>query len=72
LLAALDFDNPELIVESLKGDLAKLCRELFEQVTAPYVHHPKLIIALAVARRMLDKQLAELKPQRGTRDGQAA
>jgi CRISPR system Cascade subunit CasA len=72
LLASLDFDQPQQVLQCLQHDLDRLCIELFEQVTAPYVHHPKLVITLAVARRILRKQLSELKPQGGAKDGQAA
>lgn len=72
VLASLDFDHPEQVINQLKQRLHSLCEELFEAATAPYAHHPKLIIALAVARRGLQKYLSELKSQEGAQDGQTA
>lgn len=61
LLARINYDNAQASVDQLKQDLAQLCRTIFEQVTQPYAHHPKLILVLAIARRTLGKHLKELQ-----------
>ncbi len=66
LLATLNFAEPISQLDALRSQLQQLCTELFEQVTAPYQHHPKLVRTLAVARRTLHKNLSELtQPQGG-------
>ncbi|WP_305856484.1 type I-E CRISPR-associated protein Cse1/CasA [Balneatrix alpica] len=68
LLASLDFTNPFPQLDRLRTDLHNLCVRLFEQVTAPYCHHPKLARVLAIARRSLYKHLSELKQPQGDQD----
>lgn len=68
LLATLDFENPVPQMDTLRTQLHKLCTELFEQVTAPYQHHPKLVRTLAVARKSLRKHLSDLKQLQGGQD----
>ena len=68
LLASLDYEHADETLTQLKRDLYQLCKRLFEEATSPYVHHPKLALTLAVARRGLDKHLAALKPQGGNTD----
>lgn len=68
LLATLDFENPVPQMDALHGQLNQLCTDLFEQVTTPYQHHPKLVRALAVARRSLRKHLSDLKQLQGGQD----
>lgn len=68
LLATLNFAEPLTQLDTLRNQLQRLCIELFEQVTAPYQHHPKLVRALAVARRSLYKHLSELKQSQGGQD----
>ena len=63
LLASIDFDNPMLTYHVLHGTLAKLCRELFEEVTAPYRHDLEVQETIALTRRILNKHLGELAPQ---------
>src|SRR5690606_9320243 len=60
LLAILNFAEPLTQLDTLRNQLQQLCNALFEQVTAPYQHHPKLVRALAVARKSLHKHLSEL------------
>lgn len=68
LLATLNFAEPIAQLDALRSQLQQLCTELFEQVTAPYQHHPKLVRALAVARRSLRKHLSDLKQLQGGQD----
>lgn len=68
LLATLDFDQADAALNRLRADLHRLCERLFEQVTRPYSHHPKLVPALALARRALYKHLSELKLPQGDQD----
>ncbi|PPC75069.1 type I-E CRISPR-associated protein Cse1/CasA [Pokkaliibacter plantistimulans] len=65
LLANLNFNDPLPQLDQLRTDLRQLCVRLFEQVTLPYAHHPKLVRVLAVARRSLSKHLSELQPPQG-------
>lgn len=68
LLATLNFAEPIAPLDALRSQLQQLCTELFEQVTAPYQHHPKLVRVLAVARRSLRKHLSDLKQLQGGQD----
>ncbi len=68
-LSELDFKDPLPTKLKLGEELDQLSRRLFANITEPYSHHPKLIKALAVARRTLHKHLLELKPQ-GAQDGE--
>ena len=63
ILARIDYSQPNDVIARLRKELHQLCEALFNQVTAPYAHHPKLIRSLAVARASLHKHLNELKPQ---------
>lgn len=68
LLATLNFAEPLAQLDRLCAELHRLCLNLFDQVTAPYQHHPKLVVVLAIARRALYKHLAELKQPQGGQD----
>lgn len=68
LLATLNFAEPLTQLDTLRNQLQQLCTELFEQVTAPYQHHPKFARALAVARTSLRKHLSDLKQLQGGQD----
>ncbi|WP_312980237.1 type I-E CRISPR-associated protein Cse1/CasA [Atlantibacter sp.] len=63
ILASINYSEPQDIVARLRKELHQLCEALFNQVTAPYAHHPKLIRSLAVARASLRKHLYALQPQ---------
>jgi len=68
LLATLNFAEPLTQLDTLRNQLQQLCNALFEQVTAPYQHHPKLVRTLAVARKSLRKHLSDLKQPQGGQD----
>lgn len=68
LLATLNFSEPLTQLDALRNQLQQLCIALFEQVTAPYQHHPKLVRTLAVARKSLCKHLSDLKQLQGGQD----
>ena len=72
LLANLNFSHSTQTLGHLREQLQAMCLQLFQQVTAPYAHHPKLVAAMAVARRNLNKSLSELKPQGETNDREKA
>ncbi|MCW4629270.1 MULTISPECIES: type I-E CRISPR-associated protein Cse1/CasA [Marinomonas] len=72
LLASLDFDQSEQILAYLRLQLRDICLQLFQQTTAPYYHHPKLVASMAIARRNLHKSLSELQPQGEKHDPQEA
>lgn len=63
ILAGINYSEPQDIVARLRKELHQLCEALFNQVTAPYAHHPKLIRALAEARVSLRNHLYALQPQ---------
>lgn len=63
ILASIDYSQPTDVIQRLRKELHQLCEALFNQVTAPYAHHPKLIRSLAVARASLYKHLNALQPQ---------
>lgn len=65
LLASIDYSAPQAQLADLRAALKTCCVQLFEQVTAPYAHHPKLISTLALARATLYKHLKALQPQGG-------
>ncbi len=62
-LAQIDFENaaPELI--RMGDELIGIVRDLFEELTKPYLNDPELVRTMAVARRTLNKHLRALKPQ---------
>ncbi len=61
-LRSIDFANPEPSVDALQQTLRQTVVHLFEQVTRPYCHEPKMLKALALSRQSLNKSLAELEP----------
>ncbi|EPS2040798.1 type I-E CRISPR-associated protein Cse1/CasA [Citrobacter sp. TSA-1] len=65
LLASLEYENADNALEHLRRNLHQVCERLFEDATAPYIHHPKLALTLAVARRSLYKHLGALQPEGG-------
>jgi CRISPR system Cascade subunit CasA len=65
LLACMDFDHADPALERLRADLHRLCERLFDSVTRPYSHHPKLVRVMAFARRSLHKHLSDLKLTQG-------
>lgn len=69
LLATINYEQPGEGLEDLHKYLFTLCCNLFENTTDSYAHHPKLIQALAIARRVLFKQLSALKMQGEQADG---
>lgn len=68
LIGNLNFEYPLPQLYEFHRALNGLCIRLFNQVTAPYAHHPKLVRTLAIARRSLNKQLGELKQPQGGQD----
>jgi CRISPR system Cascade subunit CasA len=72
VIATLNSESASNTLQNLRAQLQRVCEQLFEQVTAPYVHHPKLIKALAVARVTLRKHLSDMKPQGEKDDSRAA
>lgn len=65
LLATLDFEQAAEGLGRLRDILDQLCRQLFDEMTEPYTHHPKLVRALAVSRRVLLKHLSALRVPQG-------
>lgn len=57
MVAVTDFANPAPFYAELHGYLTKVCRTLFDEVTAPYRHDPVLVRTLAIARASLYKKI---------------
>lgn len=62
-LATINFNAPDSDLESLNSQLKETATNIFNQVTEPYRQEPKMLKALALARRSLHKSLKELEPQ---------
>ncbi|SFE83837.1 type I-E CRISPR-associated protein Cse1/CasA [Nitrosomonas sp. Nm166] len=62
-LASINFDAPDSDLKSLNFQLKKSVTNIFDKVTEPYRQEPKMLKALALARRSLHKSLKELEPQ---------
>jgi len=69
LLATINYEQPLPQLQILHQRLYSLCHKLFESVTEPYNHHPKLILTLAKSRKLLGEQLSILKTQGEQTDG---
>ena len=61
-LGSIDFAEPLSATDNLHQQLKRTVQELFEQLTQPYRQDPKMLKALALARRSLNKSLADLQP----------
>ena len=61
-LATIDFHHPAPAVDELHSQLKQAVCWLFDLVTQPYRQEPKMLKALALARRSLNKSLADLTP----------
>lgn len=61
--AGVNFEEPVSTLQALNRQLKTVVLDLFEQATDPYRQEPKMLKALALARRSLHKSLNELEPQ---------
>ncbi|WP_026600470.1 type I-E CRISPR-associated protein Cse1/CasA [Methylomonas sp. 11b] len=61
--AGVNFAEPDSTLQVLNRKLRAAALDLFEQATEPYRQEPKMLKALALARRSLHKSLNELEPQ---------
>lgn len=59
--AGINFDSPGPTFDMLRQELGNICRDIFENLTEPYIHEPELLRTRAVARRVLEKRIKELK-----------
>ncbi|WP_036251188.1 type I-E CRISPR-associated protein Cse1/CasA [Methylobacter sp. BBA5.1] len=62
-LAAIKFEASQDELQALNNQLKAIVVSLFNQSTEPYRQEPKMLKALALARRSLHKSLKELEPQ---------
>jgi CRISPR system Cascade subunit CasA len=62
-LAAIKFEAPRDELQTLNDQLKSIAVSLFNQSTEPYQQEPKMLKALALARRSLVKSFKELEPQ---------
>lgn len=60
MFAEIDFAQPQAALRQLSETLKKICRNIFGELTEPYVHEPELLRTRAIARRVLEKRLREL------------
>lgn len=63
VFADVKFAEPDLTLQALNRKLKAVVLDLFEQATDPYRQDPKMLKALALARRSLHKSLKELEPE---------
>ncbi|MGY0216644.1 type I-E CRISPR-associated protein Cse1/CasA [Endozoicomonadaceae bacterium StTr2] len=61
-LGSIDFAAPLPAIENLHRQLKRTVLDLFEQLSQPYRQEPKMLKALALARRSLNKSLLDLQP----------
>jgi CRISPR system Cascade subunit CasA len=61
--AGVDFSAPTSSMQTLNRKLKTIVLDLFEQATDPYRQEPKMLKALALARRSLHKSLKDLEPE---------
>ncbi|MDO8843405.1 type I-E CRISPR-associated protein Cse1/CasA [Methylicorpusculum sp.] len=61
--ACVNFAAPDSTLQALNRKLKAVVLDLFEQATKPYRQEPKMLKALALARRSLHKSLNELEPE---------
>ena len=61
MLRDMDFKEGKTAFTNYHQQLYETTRTIFQQVTEPYQNEPKMIKALAIARRGLDKELNKLK-----------
>jgi CRISPR system Cascade subunit CasA len=61
--ASVDFSAPASSIQTLNRKLKAVVIDLFEQATDPYRQEPKMLKALALARRSLHKSLNDLEPE---------
>jgi CRISPR system Cascade subunit CasA len=61
--ASVNFAEPDSTLQALNRKLKTVVIDLFEQTTNPYRQEPKMLKALALARRSLHKSLKELEPE---------
>lgn len=57
----INFSDPEPVFSLLEQGLQKTVEDLFSKATEPYQQEPKMLKALAIARKKLRKKIAELK-----------
>ena len=67
-LSCFDFSNIDEEFKFLRTSLKKIVLLLFDQATEPYQEEPKMIKALATARRSLHKSMKDLEPEGETHD----
>lgn len=60
VLRKVKWNEVAVVREKFLAQLAKLARNIFEELTSPYQHEPKMLKALAVSRRSLEKDLTRL------------
>ena len=66
--ASVHFEQPDEDLTQLKQQLKTIVKNLFDQATEPYQQEPKMIKALAMARRSLHKSMKDLEPEGETHD----
>jgi CRISPR system Cascade subunit CasA len=62
-LATVDYATPLAVLNAQNSRLKSIALTLFELATEPYRQEPKMLKALALAKRSLHKSLQELEPE---------
>ncbi len=60
-LRQMDWRESKKAKEELVKKLIQLSRDIFKKVTRPYQHEPKMILAIAVAKRTLSKEFRKIQ-----------
>jgi len=60
-LQEIDWSEGEVVLGRLRDELIQLSWEIFDQITRPYAHEPKMIEALAKAKQSLGAGFKKLK-----------
>lgn len=64
LLREMDWREATAAISRLQTELIQLSRRIFDQLTAPYSHQPKMLKALAVARAGMEREFHKIQGER--------
>jgi CRISPR system Cascade subunit CasA len=65
-LANINFEQPDFDIQQMNKRLKRIVNKIFDQFVEPYQQEPKMLKALALARRSLQKSLKDLEPEQHT------
>ncbi len=67
-LSCIDFENPSSELLAMGEKLHQITANLFNESVHPYLNDPELVRTMAIARKILNKNLKALKPQHDGRN----